>query len=137
MHDAKRSGCSVIHRKPRVMLGREHHVSHAPKLSQTSPALRIEMLGIKRLREFVEKTIGVFLGSADQRVTDGHSKLVVDAPMDKQAKALIAEPLDLIRLVERPFFRVRTSLRYSPRLTTERRHYDQDREEESFVSHVD
>ena len=45
------------------MLGRKYHVSYSRKFGETSPVLRIEMLGIKRLGEIVE--IAIKLGAFD------------------------------------------------------------------------
>ena len=66
----------------------------------------MELMRVEGFGQFVEEAVSVFRRCADQGVADDDAELAVDAPVDEEAEALIAKPLQPLRLVERAHFRI-------------------------------
>ena len=64
----------------------------------------MKLLGVEGLRQIVEKAAGIFRRRSHERMADDHAELAVDAPVDEEAEALIAEPFEALGLVERADF---------------------------------
>ena len=60
---------------------------------------------IKGFGQLREEPVGEIFRRPGQCMTDYHSELAIDAPMNEQAEALIAKPFEAIRLVEGAFLR--------------------------------
>src|ERR1700730_1917839 len=100
VHDAEGGGRSVEHGEARVVLGGEHDVADAGQMRQSSPIHWMKVVRVEGFGEFSEEAVGVFRGCTDQGVADDHAELTVDAPVDKETKALIAEPVEALLLVQ-------------------------------------
>ena len=56
----------------------------------------LNLRGLKVFGRSSKKRLSVVVGGADQRVADHHAELAVDAPVDEQAEAQVAEPLQAV-----------------------------------------
>ena len=96
----------VEHGEAGMVLGREHDVADAGQMRQPSPIQWIELVRVEGFGQLLEEAVRVFRRCADQRVADDHAELAVHAPVDEEAEALIAEPLQPLRLIQRAYFRI-------------------------------
>ena len=97
--DAELRGGGIPHGESGVMLGGEDDVLHAGELGQHGPILRMKFAGIEGIRQFGEEAPGEIVRGSDQRMTDHHAELAIDAPVDEEAEALVAKPLEALGLV--------------------------------------
>ena len=96
----------VEHGEAGMMLGGEHDVADAGQVRESSPIHGMKVIGIEGFGKFPEEAVGVFRGCTDQGMADDHAELTVHAPVDEEAEALIAEPVEALLLVQRADFRV-------------------------------
>ena len=87
------------HREAGVVLGGEDDVPDARQFREHGPILGIELARVERLRQLGEEAARVIVGRAGQRVADHRAELAVDAPVDEEAEALVAEPFEPVGLV--------------------------------------
>ena len=96
----------VEHGKAGMVLGREHDVADAGQVGQPRPIHGMEVIGVESFGEFCEEAVSVLGGCADQGMADDHAELTVHAPVDEEAEALIAKPVETLLLVQRAHFGV-------------------------------
>ena len=75
----------------------EDDVADTGEFGENSPIFGVEPAGVERFGQIFEEVLGVIIRGAHERVTDDGTKLAVDAPVNEEAEALIAEPFDAIR----------------------------------------
>ena len=98
--------CRVEHGEAGMVLGGEHDVADAGQVGQPSPVHGMEVIGVEGFGKFAEEAVSVLGRGADQGVADDYAELTVHAPMDEEAEALIAEPVETLLLVEGAYFGV-------------------------------
>jgi len=89
-----------------MMLGGEHHIAHASQVCECGPVFRVELAGIEGLEQFGKEAVGVVARSADEGMADDDAELAIEAPMDEESEALVAEPVEAVGLVERADLRI-------------------------------
>ena len=81
------------------MLGGEDDVADASEFGEGGPIVGVEFVGVEGFGEVVEEAVGVIVGCADEGVADDRAELGIEAPVDEEAEALIAEPFDAVGMV--------------------------------------
>ena len=99
LHDVERHGAGVPHAEAVVMLGGEDHVAEAGETGEAGKAVGVEAGGIEGLGEIAVEAFNILGAGAYEGVTDDGAELRVDAPVNEQAEALIAEPLQPLRAI--------------------------------------
>ena len=90
-HMAKPEWCLVVRTTYRI----------PASFASARPILRVEFARVERLRQVVKEALGVGFVGAGERMGDDHARLRIHGPVDKHAEALIAKPLQPLRLVQR------------------------------------
>src|ERR1700722_8546259 len=106
VHDAKGGGLGVEHDEAGMVLGGEHDVADAGKVGESSPIHGLELIRVEGFGQFAEEAVGVVGGCAYQGMADDHAELTVHAPVDEEAEALIAKPVETVLSIQGADFRV-------------------------------
>lgn len=98
-HDVEGRGLSGPHAEAGVMLGGKDDALDAGDLGGGGPVTGLEFARVEGARQVVDEAFEVVAGSADHGVGDGGADLRIEAPVDEEAEAEVAEPFEPLELV--------------------------------------
>ena len=100
-HDAEIRCFSVEHGEAVVVFGGEDDVLHADQLGETRPLGGVELCGVEGFGELFDVALKVVVAGTDHGMADLEAELGIDSPVNEEAKAEVAEPLEALGLVAR------------------------------------